>query len=82
MKNKYDEKYDYRNQAEIKKHFTDFLQAFPYTPERNAYLQRYGQSYDNVYTTMMIFNYMKGKDMTLTWTSCRSWDATPSSINW
>ena len=63
MKNKYDEKYDYRNQAEIKKHFTDFLQAFPYTPERNAYLQRYGQSYDNVYTTMMIFNYMKGKDM-------------------
>lgn len=63
MKEKYDEKFDYRDQAVVKKHFADFLKTFPYTAERDAYLQRYGQSYDNVYTTMMIFNYMEGKDM-------------------
>ena len=62
MKQKWDEKVDYRNQAAIKKHYLDFLKAFPYTAEREAYLQKYGQSYDNVYTTLMIFNYMEGKD--------------------
>lgn len=62
MKTKWDEKVDYRDQAALKKHYLDFLKAFPYTAEREAYLQKYGQSYDNVYTTLMIFNYMEGKD--------------------
>lgn len=62
MKQKWDEKVDYRDQAALKKHYLDFLKAFPYTAEREAYLQKYGQSYDNVYTTLMIFNYMEGKD--------------------
>ena len=62
MKEKYSEKFNYRDPNACKKHYLDFLQAFPYTARREAYLQQYGQSYDNVYTTLMIFNYMDGKD--------------------
>ena len=61
MKAKFDEKFDYRDPNAIEKHFLDFITAFPYTIERDNYLQKFGQSYDNVYTTLMIIDAMNGK---------------------
>ena len=62
MKAKWDEKIDYGNPDAVKKHFLDFLSASPYNAEREAYLERFGQGYDNVYTGLMIFNSVEGKD--------------------
>lgn len=62
MKAKWDEKIDYGNPDAVKKHFLDFLADFPYTAAREAYLERFGQSYDNVYTGLMIFNSVEGND--------------------
>ncbi len=61
MKAKFDEPFDYHDQKAIEMHYLDFLKAFPYTPERESYLQKFGQSYDNVYTTLMIVDSMSGK---------------------
>lgn len=62
MKANWDEKIDYGNPDAVKKHFLDFLAASPYNAEREAYLERFGQGYDNVYTGLMIFNSVEGKD--------------------
>lgn len=62
MKAKFDEPFDYHNQKGIEAHYLDFLKAFPCTPERENYLQKFGQSYDNVYTTLMIVDAMSGKN--------------------
>ena len=61
MKAKFDEKFDYRDMNATQKHYLDFITAFPYTIERDNYLQKFGQSYDNVYTTLMIIDAMNGK---------------------
>ena len=51
---KWDEKIDYGNPDAVKKHFLDFLAASPYNAEREAYLERFGQGYDNVYPKSVI----------------------------
>ncbi len=61
MKAKHDESFDYRSQEAMKKHYLDFLSAFPYTEERELYLQRFGKGYDAIYTTLMIIDWMEGK---------------------
>lgn len=82
MKAKWDEKIDYGNPDAVKKHFLDFLAASPYNAEREAYLERFGQGYDNVYTGLMILILLKARIPTKTCisTSCRLADAPMSSI--
>ena len=62
MKAKHDEPFDYRNQDAVKKHYLDFLAAFPYTDERELYLQKFGKGYDAFYTTLMFIDWMEGKN--------------------
>ena len=61
MKDRYDKKFDYRNPEATRKHFFGFVEEFPYTPERDEYLSRYGHGYDDVNCTMMILDWMDGK---------------------
>lgn len=61
MKEKHDEPFDYRKPEAMKKHYLDFLKAFPYTEERELYLQKYGKGYDAIYTTLMIIDWLDGK---------------------
>lgn len=60
MRKKYDEEFDYRSIEATKKHFSDFAAQFPYTPQREEYLSRYGKGYDNIYSSLMIFEALDG----------------------
>lgn len=61
MRDRYAEKFDYRNPEETKKHFFGFIEDFPYTPEREEYMSGYGHSYDEIDCTIMILDWMEGK---------------------
>ncbi|MDE6370812.1 MAG: TlpA family protein disulfide reductase, partial [Duncaniella sp.] len=60
MYKRYRQPFNYRVPDSISAHYIGFLEEFPYTAEREAYLNRFGQSYENVYSTLMIMDAMNG----------------------
>lgn len=60
MYGRYRQPYNYRVPDSISAHFNGFLEEYPKTDEREAYLNRFGQSYENVYSSLMIMDAMNG----------------------
>jgi len=58
LKDKYFEKYDYRSPDSVRKHLNGILEQFPYTAQREEYLNRFAQGYDQVYSTLMLIEAM------------------------
>lgn len=60
MWGKYCEKFNFRDPKAVKAHFSEFLRLFPYTKEREAYLNSFGRSYDDIYTSIILMDWMSG----------------------
>lgn len=61
MRQAYMAPFDYRDPEAVKKHYRDFLSKYPRTKAREAYLNRFAQSYDDIFSTLLIFDTLNGK---------------------